>query len=88
MSEAQLSIRSNHAVDLARRLAKEQHRTVTKIVELALEDFARKSGSGTRSWTQFVEVLQSMPREPDEPDIDLAELAREDLEPHRGVDLE
>lgn len=87
MSEAQLSIRSNQAHKLAHQLAKEQHRTVTKVVELALKAYAREHAQEKQSAREFVEMLRT--RDPDDMiDIDLEALIREDRRPHDGIDLE
>ncbi len=87
MSEAQLSIRSTRALALARQLARDEHRTIAKVVELALEDRARARKQGTQSAQEFVEMLRK--RDPDDTiDIDLEALIREDRKPHDGIDLE
>ncbi len=88
MSEAQLSIRSTRALVLARQLAREEHRTIAKVVELALEDRARRAQQAGESWSSFIDRLGRLPRSADEADVDLDALIREGRKPHRGVDLE
>lgn len=86
---AQISIRSDEAHALAHKLAREQHRTVTKVIELALKAYAREheQQKEKQSARDFVEMLRT--RDPDDTiDIDLEALIREDRKPHDGIDLE
>ena len=61
MAEPQLSIRSARARTLAYRLAKKQKRTLSQVVELALEAFAKteppepKKMSGGEFWKKINE---------------------------------
>ena len=86
MSEAQLSIRSTRALDLARELAQEENRTIAKVVELALEDRARtrKQRESARSFVDMLRVTDPK----DTIDIDFEAHIREGRKPHRGIDLE
>ena len=87
MSGAQLSIRSERAKAAAHRLAKRHRRTVTQVVEMALDAFERNDESREESGRAFVERL--LQRDPNDTiDIDLEELIREDRQPHDGIDLE
>lgn len=87
MPARQLSVRSDRASELAHELARRQHRTVAKVVELALEAYAREHASEEQSARDFIESLRA--RDPDDTiDIDLEALIREDRKPHHGIDLE
>jgi hypothetical protein len=90
MPAPQLSVRSARARDLAHALAKRERRTVAQVVEMALEEYARTAphAESKESWRAFLKELQDLPRAPDEPDIDLAEVAREGRRPNVGIDLE
>jgi hypothetical protein len=84
---AQLSIRSDRARDLAHKLAKDQHRSVTKIVELALESYAREHEPEKESARSFVDKLREIDPN-DTIDMDFEAHIREGRKPHRGIDLE
>ncbi len=85
MAEPQLSVRSARARDLAHRLAKKERRSVSQVVERALELYAH----------------QEKPEEPKESagdfyarlsreygtDIDLQAIIDENRKPHGGIDL-
>jgi hypothetical protein len=87
MPGAQLSIRSERAKAAAHRLAKRHRRTVTQVVEMALDAFEKADAREEESGRAFVERL--LQRDPDDTiDIDLEELIREGREPHQGIDLE
>jgi hypothetical protein len=92
MTEAQLNIRSTKASTLARKLAKQQRRTVSQVVELALEQFAKSSRpsklvneeSASDFWDRIHRTLYPTGNEPD---IDLEAIILENRQFQRPVDL-
>jgi hypothetical protein len=88
MAEPQLSVRSARARDLAHMLAKRERRTVAQVVELALEQYAGSGSKRQLSGAEFVAALRALPRDLNEPDIDLEALIKEGRKPHTGIDLE
>jgi hypothetical protein len=93
MTEQQLSIRSTKAKALARKLAKAQRRTVTQIVEIALEHYAESDTStqaqnNTESLSDFLARMhQSLYPTGTEPDIDLEALIKDHRKPQRPIEL-
>lgn len=76
MAEPQLSVRSARARSLAHKLAKKEQRTVSQVVERALEAYA-KLQQGPRKETA-AEFWDRMHRDyGGEPDIDLDAIIRE-----------
>lgn len=89
MTELQLSIRSTRARKLAHKLAKMESRTITQIVEQALERYADAS-SGAPKQKFDPDFWRRMAREnaaAGGPDIDLDAIIREGRKPHTGIDL-
>lgn len=93
MAEEQLSIRSTKARDMAHRLAKKQRRTVSQIVELALEQYAKSTPQDPSPQIQkesaaaFWGRIAKMSRDDAGPDIDLEAIIDEHRKPHRPVEL-
>jgi hypothetical protein len=82
MAEPQLSVRSAKARELAHRLARCERRSVTEVVERALEMYqARQLGNETAR--AFYERLARDCAT----DADLEALIREERKPHTGIDL-
>jgi hypothetical protein len=84
MPEPQLSIRSARARTLAYRLAKKERRTISQVVELALEAYAKTppakpKESATEFWARV--------RRDHGTDVDLQALIDENRKPHHGIDL-
>jgi hypothetical protein len=88
MPEPQLSVRSARARDLAHMLAKRERRPVARVVEQALEAYANQTLPRSLSGRELIERLRQLPRRENEPDVDLAVIAREGRKPHRGIDIE
>jgi hypothetical protein len=89
MVELQLSIRSTRARKLANKLAKQEQRTVTQVVEQALERYAQAS-TGRTARPIDPDFWRRMAREnaaAGGPDIDLDAIIREGRKPHEGIDL-
>ena len=88
MNQAQLSIRSDKAKALALRFADEDRRTITQVVEIALELYGDhrhpvKKESAGEFWDRLVRDNHVE----GEADIDLEALIREDYKPHEPVEL-
>jgi hypothetical protein len=91
MPEQQLSIRSTKARNLAHRLAKSHRRTVSQVVEIALEQFA-ESNQPSRAPKQessedFWSRIARMSREAEGPDVDLMTIINEHRKPHSPIKL-
>lgn len=91
MSEAQLNIRSTKAKNLASDLAKQERRTVSKIVESALECYARdrrktnvRQHEASNFWRDLNKSLYPTGKEPD---IDLEAIINEHRKPHDPIKL-
>jgi hypothetical protein len=89
MSEAQLNIRSTKAKNLASALAKQQRRTVSQIVELALEHYSSelpqakvRQFDASNFWTELNKSLYPTGQEPD---IDLETIINDHCKPHNPV---
>ncbi len=92
MIEAQLNIRSTKAKKLAGQLAKQQRRTVTQVVELALEHFVNHpplaAPSAEKVTTEsFWHSIARMSRESDGPDVDLEAIIAENRVAHDPIKL-
>ena len=89
MAEPQLSVRSARAKTLARRLAKKERRTISQVVERALELYARAVPQPPAQETPeaFWDRMARDYRVDGEPDIDLDALIREGRTPHKPIEL-
>lgn len=88
MAEAQLSVRSTRAKTLAHRLAKKERRTVSQVVERALEQYSRHPEEAeAESAGDFWDRIIRENHVEGDPDIDLNALIREGRKPHKGIDL-
>ena len=89
MAEPQLSIRSARARTLARRLAKKERRTISQVVERALELYARAVPQPPAKETAqaFWDRIARENHIEGEPDIDLDALIREGRTPHEAIEL-
>jgi hypothetical protein len=88
MVQPQLSVRSARAKALAHRLAKKERRSVSQVVESALEHYAKvqpqpKPESAHDFWAR---IIRENHVEGD-PDIDLDAIIRENRKPHQPVEL-
>lgn len=82
MAEPQLSVRSAKARDLAHRLARRERRSISDIVERALEAYEVRE-AGRESAAAFYARLAST----DPTDIDLEAVIRESRRAHSGPEL-
>lgn len=88
MAQQQLSIRSTRARKLARKLAKLERRTVSQVVERALETYEQaSSNSSEETGADFWNQLRRAARLDEGPDLDLEAIIRENRQPHSGIDL-
>lgn len=85
MAEPQLSIRSARAKALAYKLAKKEQRTISQVVERALESYAKPANARQKETdSEFWERV----RQDFSTDIDLDEIVKEHRNlPHKPVDL-
>jgi hypothetical protein len=84
MAEPQLSVRSARARALARRLAKKERRSISQVVERALELYAKaevlaKRETASEFWDRMTRDYAT--------DIDLEAIIEEHRKPHKGIDL-
>jgi hypothetical protein len=85
MAEPQLSVRSARAKALAYKLAKKEQRTISQVVERALENYAkpvdaRQKETDSEFWERVRRDFST--------DIDLDEIVKEHRNlPHQPVDL-
>ena len=84
MAEQQLSIRSTRARNLAHKLAKKEQRTVSQIVERALDAYARPQKhvpqeTGVEFWDRVQRNHAS--------DVDLQSLIDQNRAPNKGIAL-
>jgi hypothetical protein len=91
MTEAQLNIRSTKAKNLASNLAKQQRRTVSQIVELALEHYSSerpklkvREHEASHFWK---DLNKSLYPTGEEPDIDLEAVINEHRKTHDPIKL-
>jgi hypothetical protein len=91
MPEAQLNIRSTKAKNLASALAKRQRRTVSQIVELALEHYSKEppqSKARNQDTANFWTALNaSLYPTGQEADIDLEAIINDHRKPHNPVEF-
>jgi hypothetical protein len=86
MAARQLSVRSDHAVELAHRLAKQERRTVAAVVESALDRYAAQTQAQEPMADFFARMAASHAAD-DDTEVDLESLIRETRKPHKGIDL-
>jgi hypothetical protein len=82
MAEPQLSVRSAKACDLARRLARREHRSIADVVERALEAYEIRE-TGREPAAAFYARLASDFGS----DVDLEAVIRESRAEHPGPEL-
>lgn len=91
MTEAQLNIRSTKAKKLASALAKQERRTVSKIVESALEHYAVEKPDievrQVKASSFWRDLNRSLYPTGHEPDIDLEAIIVEHRMPHEPIKL-
>ena len=75
MAEPKLSVRSAKARDLARRLARRENRSITDVVERALEYYENRDAERESASTFYARLAATCGA-----DIDLAKIIREDRE--------
>ena len=88
MPEPQLSIRSAKAKNLAHQIARRERRTITQVVEMALENYEQKVPakpleSAESFWTNFSKDLYAE----GDSDIDLEALIRSHRQPQRPIEF-
>ncbi len=82
MAEPQLSVRSSKARDFAHRLARRENRSITDVVERALEAYeVRETGCGPAAAFYARLVMQCGT------DVDLDMIVQENRQPHEGIEL-
>ena len=84
MPSPQLSVRSAKARSLAHRLAKKERRSISQVVERALEFYAKSEESAKQETAG--EFWDRMSRDY-ATDIDLEAVIDEHRKPHEGIDL-
>jgi hypothetical protein len=80
MPEQQLSIRSTRARKLAHKYAKAERRTLSQVVEAALEQYGQtqsKTSANRETAAEFYDRLRRDFSSASDADIDLAAIARE-----------
>lgn len=82
MTEHQLSIHSARAVNIAERLARQENRSVTEIVERALEAYENRETEREPAAVFYARLSRESGT-----DIDLDALVMEGRIPHNGIDL-
>ena len=82
MSEPQLSVRSAKARDLARRLARREHRSIADIVERALEAYEIREAGREPASDFYARVVNDHGS-----DLDLEAVIRENRKIDRGPEL-
>jgi ribonucleotide reductase alpha subunit len=90
MPQEQLTVRSTKARDLAHELARKQRRTVSQVVEMALERYStdtRETRVAKESATDFWARIAKMTQESEGPDIDLMEIINQNRKPHEPIKL-
>ena len=84
MAEPQLSVRSARARALAHRLARNERRSISQVVERALELYAKagepaKRETASEFWDRMTRDYAT--------DIDLEAIIEEHRKPHKCIDL-
>jgi hypothetical protein len=87
MPELQLSIRSTRARKLAHKIAKQERRTITQVVEAALEQYGKLQVPEASKETA-AEFYDRLHRDYSTgPDIDLESIIREHRKPNTGIEF-
>jgi hypothetical protein len=87
MPEQQLSIRSTRARKLAHKYAKAERRTLSQVVEAALEQYGKTHPDESRKETA-AEFYDRLHRDfSTGPDIDLESVIREHRKPNTGIEF-
>jgi hypothetical protein len=90
MPQPQLSVRSARAKALAHRLAKQERRSVSQVVESALEHYAKAEPQSKPEPESAHDFWARIIREnhvDGDPDIDLDAIIRENRKPHQPVEF-
>jgi hypothetical protein len=88
MSQSQLSIRSNKAKAMAHKFAEEDRRTITQVIEIALELYETQRPSANKeSADQFWNRLVRENHVEGDGDIDLDAIIRASYKPHEPIEL-
>jgi hypothetical protein len=82
VAEPQLSVRSAKARDLARRLARRENRSITDIVERALESYEVREAGREPASTFCARIASAYGTE-----VDLESVIRDDRQVHEGPEL-
>ncbi|RUU31732.1 type II toxin-antitoxin system VapB family antitoxin [Mesorhizobium sp. M6A.T.Ce.TU.016.01.1.1] len=82
MAEPQLSVRSAKARDLARRLARRENRSITEVVERALEYYEVREAGREPASTFYARIASAYGTE-----VDLEAVIRDDRQVHEGPEL-
>jgi hypothetical protein len=82
MAEPQLSVRSAKARDLARRLARREHRSIADVVERALEAYEIREAGREPASVFYARLTDECGA-----DLDLEAVIRENREIHQGLEL-
>jgi hypothetical protein len=82
MAEPQLSVRSAKARDLARRLARREHRSIADVVERALEAYEIREAGREPAPVFYARLVSDHGS-----DLDLQAVIRETRAIHRGPEL-
>ena len=82
MAEPQLSVRSAKARDLARRLARREHRSIADVVERALEAYEIREAGREPAPAFYARLATDYGS-----DVDLEAVVREDRKRDTGPDL-
>ena len=82
MAEPQLSVRSAKARDLARRLARREHRSIADIVERALEAYEVREGGREPASSFYARLANDYGS-----DLDLDSVIPENRKIHPGPDF-
>jgi hypothetical protein len=82
MAEPQLSVRSAKARDLAHRLARRENRSITDVVERALESYEVREAGREPASTFYTRIASACGTE-----IDLESVIRDDRQGHAGPAL-
>ena len=82
MPEAQLSVRSARARELAHRLARRECRTVAEVVERALEAYSAHQTDHVPAARFYADLNRQFAT-----DIDLEEVIQSNRKSHAGLDL-
>ena len=88
MTEQQLSVRSTKARQLAHRLAQKERRTISQVVERALESYASNTAfQSSESADSFWNRIANESRNEGGPDFDIDALLSEHRTPHKPIEF-